>query len=350
MEECRTDEDVDGLSAELKGFHFASRFGTPKVSSGVKAIMEAYCAKMRAMPASEREQYEKPYKEALLWSLKRPQVSHLSEAGTDPLEHREEPRRRSECLYGSRFLMASLAPRVADVFGTSAARHARLPMCSARVRLAMHGCRAVRLLKRWSVLKRVTECVEHACEGIGGGLKSVCFIDEFLTSQCREIRFQVTMEDRELSATPPPSRQRRTSAGKNFCINKEQVPKPPTSKKQGCSKQQAAAAGSNITKAKRGRKPKPNFQFTKVYVLTRMLDMISVVQQQCRKTVGEGEEEADPGEVAGPHTGPVRQSPVFSPRAAAAAVAAPAADHRQPPAPPATAAAVASATTILWTK
>ncbi|VDP22080.1 unnamed protein product [Heligmosomoides polygyrus] len=33
---------------------------------------------------------------------------------------------------------------VADVFGTSTARHARLPTCSARRRLAMHSCRRVR--------------------------------------------------------------------------------------------------------------------------------------------------------------------------------------------------------------
>ncbi|VDO73837.1 unnamed protein product [Heligmosomoides polygyrus] len=32
---------------------------------------------------------------------------------------------------------------VADVFGTSPARHARLPTCSARLRLAMQGCRRV---------------------------------------------------------------------------------------------------------------------------------------------------------------------------------------------------------------
>ncbi|VDO82313.1 unnamed protein product [Heligmosomoides polygyrus] len=34
--------------------------------------------------------------------------------------------------------------RVADVFGTSTARHSRLPTCWARLRLAMHGCRRVR--------------------------------------------------------------------------------------------------------------------------------------------------------------------------------------------------------------
>ncbi|VDP03000.1 unnamed protein product [Heligmosomoides polygyrus] len=33
---------------------------------------------------------------------------------------------------------------VADVFGTSTARHARSPTCSVRLRLAMHGCRRVR--------------------------------------------------------------------------------------------------------------------------------------------------------------------------------------------------------------
>ncbi|VDO56245.1 unnamed protein product, partial [Heligmosomoides polygyrus] len=45
--------------------------------------------------------------------------------------------RRVPHVYGSPYT-------VADVFGTSAIRHARLPTCSARLRLAMYGCRRVR--------------------------------------------------------------------------------------------------------------------------------------------------------------------------------------------------------------
>ncbi|VDO92502.1 unnamed protein product [Heligmosomoides polygyrus] len=45
--------------------------------------------------------------------------------------------RRARHVYGS-------PCRVADVFGTSTARHARLPTCSVPLRLAMHGCRRVR--------------------------------------------------------------------------------------------------------------------------------------------------------------------------------------------------------------